>query len=514
MEDHRRAAGSAPTWQHLKSAYPTMWNEMFESKIRPPATSLPVHQDPNALPPIRLIEFEAFCRETEFPRYPERKELCVTLDSIDRASSFIVFISHCWLRGWSGARDWDGRPHPDSKFHEKFRLCKAGIRKALNIWAPDLPRCYVWLDFGCMDQDGNPAGELKQLDEIVRVSDCLFTPVVGHPTIAENFRNFYEDYQLPAWNAPQYGYTSRGWCRVEMFYASNIPYDANAQRLSKFRHALQHHASEGRRAHLLYTTEDIASDRVPSVLPPLQNSYYDTLDPAKGHVTMPSDKQKIAELIEALRPYMRRVVESYEGGLYDGKRQGYGVYRYADGKVYEGDWHDNLQQGRGTLKFPDGSFYEGDWHGGMKHGKGVFKDKDGARYEGMWFQGHRQGKGTQLFNDGSIYEGQWQNDNRHGSGSMKFLDGSVLSGGWDNNGWSGLCSLQFANGNKFKGQFTSSHRMEGTFVFANSDVKYFAKISKAPDRGSRAPIYDAVLEDPNNKSAVFRKGRLVAGAFE
>ena len=38
----------------------------------------------------------------------------------------------------------------------------------MKVMAPGVKKCYLWLDFGCMDQDGNPAGELKQLDEIVR----------------------------------------------------------------------------------------------------------------------------------------------------------------------------------------------------------------------------------------------------------------------------------------------------------------------------------------------------------
>jgi hypothetical protein len=514
MQDHQRASGSAPTWQHLKSAYPSLWIELLESRVIPASvTPQPQQQDPNVLPPIRLIDFDAFCREPELPRYPERKALCVTLDSIDRASSFIVFISHCWLRGWPGARDWNGRPHPDSKYHEKFKLCVAGIKKAWKVWAPDMPRCYVWLDFGCMDQDGNPAGELKQLDEIVRISDCLFTPVIGNATLAENFSNFYQDYQLHAWNAPQYGYTNRGWCRVEMFYASNIPYDADAQRLSKFRHALHSHASEHRRAHLLFTDREYNSELTPNVLPPLQNAFYDILDPSKGHVTMPADKQKIAELIEALRPYMRRVEEGYEGHLSNGKKHGYGVYRYADGSRYEGNWHQDKKQGQGTQKYLNGSIYEGDWFDGQRHGNGTLRGSDGSLYEGVWIQGRRQGKGTQLYADGSIYEGKWHMDCLHGPGTMKYLDGSVLQGAWESDRGIGRCTLRFANGNTLTGTYLDRYAIEGKFVFENNPTQYVAKFTLALGKGHKArPEYNVTLKDPSNNS-LFREGRLVAGSF-
>ena len=65
------------------------------------------------LQPIRLISFQSFKDVGHFPRYPENKNICEDLDTIDRSTSLIVFISHCWLRGWLGAEGWDGQPHPE-----------------------------------------------------------------------------------------------------------------------------------------------------------------------------------------------------------------------------------------------------------------------------------------------------------------------------------------------------------------------------------------------------------------
>lgn len=56
-----------------------------------------------ACPNIRLINFEDFKALSSFPRFPEQEALCVSLDAIDRDNSYIIFISHCWLRGWPGA---------------------------------------------------------------------------------------------------------------------------------------------------------------------------------------------------------------------------------------------------------------------------------------------------------------------------------------------------------------------------------------------------------------------------
>ena len=72
---------------------------------------------------------------------------------------------------------FDGRAHPDNAQHEKYGLCVDGITQLKANCASILPACYVWLDFGCINQNGNPAGELKQLDMIVKSSDCIFTPI-------------------------------------------------------------------------------------------------------------------------------------------------------------------------------------------------------------------------------------------------------------------------------------------------------------------------------------------------
>jgi hypothetical protein len=58
---------------------------------------------------IRLIDFEDFCSLSSYPRYLEKQNLLVNFENIDRDNSLVIFISHRWLRGWSGADGWDGR---------------------------------------------------------------------------------------------------------------------------------------------------------------------------------------------------------------------------------------------------------------------------------------------------------------------------------------------------------------------------------------------------------------------
>jgi hypothetical protein len=237
-----------------------------------------------SLPPIRLIDFDAFRDHGQFPRYPNDRDICTSLSEIDRAISLVVFISHCWLRGWSGAEGWDAAtcPHPDNASHDKYKLCVDGMSKLIKTLAPGMTKCYVWLDFGCMDQDGNPAGELKQLDEIVRCSDCIFTPIHGMAEFPDIISDLYRDYKVAAWNGHVYGYTDRGWCRVEMFYGANIPLAvfANSDRFDKFGAGLKKLAMQGVRPHLIYGTREVSENTPPKMLPPLQNSYFSQLNPA------------------------------------------------------------------------------------------------------------------------------------------------------------------------------------------------------------------------------------------
>lgn len=72
-----------------------------------------------------------------------------------------------------------GYPHPDNKSDYKFNLCCMGIEKIWENMAPNMNHCYLWLDYACINQDRDAAGELKQLDKIVQMSDCIFTVLMN-----------------------------------------------------------------------------------------------------------------------------------------------------------------------------------------------------------------------------------------------------------------------------------------------------------------------------------------------
>jgi hypothetical protein len=79
------------------------------------------------------------------------------------------------------ADGWDGRPYPDNTAADKYKLCVNGIEKAHKSMAPGMPNCYIWIDYGCLNQEGNPSEELNQLDEIMRNADAFSLQSLASP---------------------------------------------------------------------------------------------------------------------------------------------------------------------------------------------------------------------------------------------------------------------------------------------------------------------------------------------
>lgn len=56
--------------------------------------------------------------------------------------------------------------------------------------------------------------------------------------------------------------------------------------------------------------------------------------------------------------------DSWEGEVCDGVRQGWGIYRWADGAWWCGYWNEGLREGAGLLVRSDGSMMRGEWEDG------------------------------------------------------------------------------------------------------------------------------------------------------
>jgi hypothetical protein len=317
----------------------------------------------DASPPIRVINYENFKILNEFPRYPDCKEVVEHLDEIDQDNSFLIFISHCWLAGYNGSKYWRGFPHPDNLDNEKFKLTVNAINRAKVALAPFMKHCYVWCDFGCIDQSKDPAGELKQLNKIVESMDCLLTPIIDEDydkwDLKDVHRGMFVAYEAANWNKGDYAYINRAWCRMELFYAAFVTLRADShERASKFIGGLKYACSIGRRPHILYGTREDKLNKSLKIIEPLHHSLLEAYSPLKGTITVKTDYQKIEELMNELKPYIQPYHVGYTGEFNaNAKFHGQGRYNYEDGSCYIGEWNNGKSHGYGQKILNNGSRY-------------------------------------------------------------------------------------------------------------------------------------------------------------
>ncbi len=354
------------------------------------------------------------------PRSPQDRHLQTPYNKIHRDKSLLIYYSHEWLRGWSGAKDYNvvvppldtPKPHPDTANHDKLKLLIKAIDHMKKAYFPDIDEenIYVWIDYGCINQDVTACDELKMLDKIMGVCDLMVTTIYDDNWSREwydkiqstGITNWLQQYGSPAWNQGDHSYLKRAWCLVEMMYASNIPLvTSSAERLSMFRGVLRTCIEQNRRPHLLMGTNELERNMPPIVLPPTRSIFFRKNDPRKGKLTFESDRGLINELVDIIS--INNDEEGYIGERNaEGRKHGQGTYTSASGNVYKGEYQDGEMHGQGTYTFVDGDIYDGNWKDGQKHGQGVY-----------------------TFADGEVYEGSFKNDKRHGQGIYRKIDGSI-----------------------------------------------------------------------------------------
>ena len=78
---------------------------------------------------------------------------------------------------------------------------------------------------------------------------------------------------------------------------------------------------------------------------------------------------------------------------------------YSGGDVYEGQWSaEGKRQGRGRLKLANGDQYYGQFMNGFFHGLGVLNLADGSKYEGSFELGRYHGFGVYTTTEKTKYE--------------------------------------------------------------------------------------------------------------
>ena len=393
-----------------------------------------------AVPSIKLVDFQLFKTFDSFPSYKHLVHVneLRSAELMNRDESFVVYISHAWSRLSDSSSNWEGYAQPDTVDNEKFRLCVIGIERACSAYAEGMKQCYIWLDYSCVSE--NSGFEYRRLDNLMEMSDCIFTPIFDSDIIYRYknhkdtkpyklIRNYFDEYPASNWNEGPNAYLNVGWCRLEMYCAATIPLpgrnDSDTQnstksrsgkekttrgplRIDNFSGNFKIHVSNGRRPHILFGNYEELARQPPFILPSFHNkynyyqTYFDRYVPCEGTVSSDAERAFMELWTAKVIPYIHSIETAATDALkdgYEGERneageyEGEGSFRYLEsGDIYEGQvllyCRYYFEYSRDLVPF--NLFFQ--WKRGRKHGYGVYKSAA----------------------DGVIYKGNWKADLRHG----------------------------------------------------------------------------------------------------
>lgn len=102
----------------------------------------------------------------------------------------------------------------------------------------------------------------------------------------------------------------------------------------------------------------------------------------------------------------------YNGEMKDGKRNGKGISRYADGTVYDGYWKNDVREGNGIFIWPGGLKFEGLFSKNLRNGPGTLYTKKRNRLIGSWVNDTINGYAKLCDSLGNVlHQGMMKNNN-------------------------------------------------------------------------------------------------------
>ncbi len=120
----------------------------------------------------------------------------------------------------------------------------------------------------------------------------------------------------------------------------------------------------------------------------------------------------------------------YEGNFKDGKKDGDGTMKYANGDFYSGKWQNDKKHGIGKFIWKNGNSHDGEWKDDKLHGQGTYYFSDGYKYIGEFKDGNFNGFGIQYDSEGlKLYEGTFKDGTPHGKGKVYDKKGAVIKQG-------------------------------------------------------------------------------------
>jgi antitoxin component YwqK of YwqJK toxin-antitoxin module len=90
--------------------------------------------------------------------------------------------------------------------------------------------------------------------------------------------------------------------------------------------------------------------------------------------------------------------------------------------------------------------YQGEMKDGKRNGKGISRNADGSVYEGYWKNDNREGDGTFTWANGLKFVGSFSNNLRNGPGIMYLGNGQILKATWIRDSIAGYAKLYDSKG--------------------------------------------------------------------
>ena len=88
--------------------------------------------------------------------------------------------------------------------------------------------------------------------------------------------------------------------------------------------------------------------------------------------------------------YFKESEKTFSGQFKEGRIEGDGESKWADGREYQGHFKNGKEDGEGTFKFSNGNIYIGKFHEGKMHGFAIFIDVEKSfKRHGEWREGKR-----------------------------------------------------------------------------------------------------------------------------
>ena len=103
-----------------------------------------------------------------------------------------------------------------------------------------------------------------------------------------------------------------------------------------------------------------------------------------------------------------------EKGIYSGhwqanKMDGFGIFKWASGRVYVGEWAADNKDGIGILSFKGGNEYSGEFLGDKRQGYGYYQWADNRKFKGWWHENKQHGLGVYFSPESTTAKfGVWQ----------------------------------------------------------------------------------------------------------